>query len=382
LVFNGKEGLSLDSFAVGLQVAIRADASQEIGSGHVTRCATLGSALRKIGAEVRFICRDLPGHYADWLRARGFAVVLLPAPQVSMSLSSSCSSQYKRWLEVDSMIDADQCYEVLHGVDLDWLVVDHYALDASWERAVCPPSARVLVIDDLANRTHACDLLLNQNFHPSVKVRYADLAPSAELMLGPCYALLRPEFAAGRSLIHPRSGVVRKLLVFLGGSDSANVSAVVLRTLAARGSNELIVDVIAGQSNPHIDELRALCASVGAHLHVQVNNISAYMADADLAIGAAGVATWERAALGLPTLAVSVADNQSEIASQAQELGLLRWLGEAAKVGEADWGAAIDWACANPEALRVQSTAGMQIVDGLGVSRVLESMHAHQRRLY
>lgn len=363
----------------GMKVAIRTDASQAIGSGHVMRCATLAGALREAGADVRFVCRELPGHYADWLRARGFAVALLPTPAVPLPPDSD---QYTRWLGVDAATDAAQCSAALQGASLDWLVVDHYALDAVWERAVCPPSVRVFVVDDLADRAHACALLLDQNYHAAGAARYACFAPAAELLLGPRYALLRPDFVDRRAQLRPRTGEVRKLLVFLGGSDSADVSSTVMRALAARGGDTLTVDVIAGQSNPHLDALRTLCACSGARLHTQVDDMAARMADADLAIGATGVATWERAALGLPTLAVSVADNQSEIARHAHALGLLRWLGDAETVGEADWIAAIDWACANPEALCAQSRAGMETVDGQGARRVVECMDAYQRRLH
>lgn len=365
--------------ASGMRVAIRADASQAIGSGHVMRCATLATALRETGADVRFVCRELPGHYADWLRARGFAVALLPAPGAPLPRASD---PYASWLGVDAATEAAQFRAALAGAALDWLIVDHYALDAAWERAVCPPAARVLVVDDLADRAHACALLLDQNYHAAGAARYGGQAPGAELLIGPEYALLRPDFAACRAQLRPRTGEVRKLLVFMGGSDSADVSSTVLRALAARGGKALAIDVIAGQANPHLDALRVLCARLGARLHSQVDDMAARIAAADLAIGAAGVATWERAALGLPTLAVSVADNQREIARHADALGLLRWLGDEAAVDEEDWIAAIDWACANPEALRAQSRAGLNTVDGLGARRVVERMHAHQRRLH
>ena len=363
---------------LAMNVAIRVDASQVIGSGHVMRCSTLAHALRESGAEVRFICRELPGNYAEWLRARGFRVELLPAPVVPLPPGGG----YATWLGVDASTEATQSSAVLQSAVVDWLIVDHYALDAAWEQAVCPPSARVLAVDDLAERNHACALLLDQNYHTAGVTRYAGLAPAAELLLGPRYALLRPDFAACRAKLRMRTGEVRKLLVFLGGSDSHNVSSTVLRAIAARGSDRLAVDVIAGQSNPHLVALRELCMHMGARLHTQVDDMAARMADADLAIGATGVATWERAALGLPTLAVSIADNQREIARQAHSLGLLRWLGDAGTISEAEWVSAIDWACTNPQALRNQSHAGLEFVDGQGALRVVERMHAHQRRLH
>ena len=354
-----------------MRVVIRVDASQAIGSGHVMRCATLAAALREPGAEVHFVCRELPGNYANWLRARGFAVTLLPAPSAPQPPGGD---PYATWLGCDAEIETAQCRATLANAAIDWLVVDHYALDAAWERAVCPPAARVLVIDDLANRAHACGLLLDQNYHVSGAARYAVCAPNAELLLGPSYALLRPDFAACRAQLLPRTGQVRKLLVFLGGSDNTNVTSTVLRALARTNRRDLQIDVIVGLANPHLEELRSHCELVGAHLYTQVDDMAARMADADLAIGATGVATWERAALGLPTLAVSVAENQKSIARQAHALGLLCWLGDAETIDENCWIQAIDWACTHPHELRDQSYAGMAAVDGMGVHRVVERM--------
>jgi UDP-2,4-diacetamido-2,4,6-trideoxy-beta-L-altropyranose hydrolase len=364
--------------APNMHVAIRADASQMIGSGHVMRCATLGRVLQNAGARVRFICRELPGHYAAWLRQHGFEVTLLPSPEL---LLPTGIGGYAQWLGVDVATDIRQCRAALEGQPLDWLIVDHYALDAQWECSVRPPQARMLVIDDLANRPHDCALLLDQNYHAAGAERYRELAPSAELLLGPDFSLLRPDFALQRGQIRQRSGAVHKLQVFLGGSDNANVSATVLKALV-RCHDGLEVDVITGLANPHRDALEPLCAQIGAHLYVQVDDMAARMVSADLAIGATGAATWERAALGLPTLAVSVADNQRDIARHADALGLLRWLGDADTIGESDWVAAIEWARANPAALRAQSNAGMSTVDGSGAHRVMEHMYAHQHRLH
>jgi UDP-2,4-diacetamido-2,4,6-trideoxy-beta-L-altropyranose hydrolase len=379
LVPNGETGLIAAMQALNMHVIFRADASQAIGSGHVTRCATLAGALREAGATVRFLCRDLPGHYAGWLRQLGYEVVLLPAPREPLP---AAVEQYARWLGVSVAEDAAQSLAALGDAGGDWLVVDHYALDATWERELGQRVPRVLVIDDLADRAHDCALLLDQNYHAAGAARYARLAPDAELLLGPQFALLRPDFAACRAVLRPRSGEVGKLLVFFGGSDAADVSSTVLRALAATGRRELAVDVVAGQANSHLEALGALCVRIGARLHTQVDDMAARMAAADLAFGAAGVATWERAALGLPTLAVSVADNQREIARYADALGLLRWLGDAADVSEAAWAAAIDWACSEPGALHRQSVAGMETVDGRGARRVVERIHAHQRRLH
>lgn len=362
------------------EIRFRVDASSRIGSGHVMRCLTLAEELQRVGARVAFICRDLPGNHASWLQQRGHTVTLLPAAVTP--LSAGDHDGYLGWLGVTLDEEIAQSRAALASdAHVDWVVVDHYALDQRWESAVCPAGASVLAIDDIANRGHACRLLLDQNYYPEAAGRYDGLADGAQLLLGPAFSLLRPAFPALRNTVH-RHGCVRKLLVFMGGADADNVTAVVVRALASMGGNRPDTDVIVGQSNPHIEALALLCTAAGIGLLTQVENMAEHMAKADLFIGATGVTTWERAALGLPTLAVSVAENQRDIARFAHEAGLLRWLGDAADINEVQWIGALKWALANPDSLAAQSTSGMNLVDGLGATRVVEKMLGHYRHLH
>lgn len=369
-----------DPSGPGVDVAFRADASTRIGAGHVMRCATLAAALAGRGLRTGFICRDLEGNLIDWLRTRGHDVFTLPSPAATARAEVD---GYQGWLGVTQELEIAQSGTVLSAMSPPaWLVVDHYALDAVWEEAMRPLVRRVLCIDDLADRSHACDILLDQNYHANSEQRYAALLPPAAVtLLGPRYALLRGEFFRWRQDLAERDGDVRRILVFFGGSDEANVTATVLRALARPVPRSLHVDVVIGQANPHAGEVASLCRALGATLYRQIDNMAELMAHADLAIGATGVATWERAAVGLPAIAVSVADNQRDIARFAAQQGLLTWLGDAQGLDEAAWREAIDDACQNPAGLRAQSRAGRDLVDGLGAERVVESMYENQRRL-
>jgi UDP-2,4-diacetamido-2,4,6-trideoxy-beta-L-altropyranose hydrolase len=361
-------------------VIFRVDASRAIGSGHLMRCLAMATALGAAGAEVSFICRDLPGNYAEWLREHGHRVCLLPAPFVPLPPGED---EYLSWLGVPMETEIGECRALLQSMPAaDWIVVDHYALDSRWESAVRPAAAYLMVIDDLANRSHTCQLLLDQNYYPQPDQRYSALTEGAEFLLGPAYALLRPEFHAERCRAKRRTGEVRRLLVFLGGSDCGNVTSSVLRALASLEERSFEIEVIVGNANPHLAEVVQLCEQAGAQMLTQVSDMAARMAHADLCIGATGVATWERAAVGLPTLAVSVADNQRDIARYADQLGILRWLGDAAQVNEEAWLAALRWACFSPQALQSQSARGMDLVDGLGTAKVVEKMIGNRGRLH
>jgi UDP-2,4-diacetamido-2,4,6-trideoxy-beta-L-altropyranose hydrolase len=288
-----------------MRVAVRADASTVIGTGHVMRCLSLADALLAEGAQIRFLCRDLPAPLAELLHAHGHGLLpLLSGP-------------------ADEGLDADQSRTAAGHVD--WWVVDHYALGERWERAVTQGTAsRLLAIDDL-ERAHDCDILLDQNLGPDPDDRYAGLVlPRCSRLLGPKHALLRPEFGEHRQRVRPRSGPVRRLLVFMGGVDADNVTGRVLEAIAIADLDDVILDVVIGAGHPATAAVQAqVAARPRATCHVHTPRMVELLTVADLAIGAGGGATWERCALGVPTLALCIADNQREPLRRAAERGIV-----------------------------------------------------------
>lgn len=199
-------------------VAIRVDSSQVMGSGHLMRCLTLAERLRCEGTDVRFICRDLVGNPAHLAREKGFALELLPRREENSALTG-----YTAWLTVSQETDATETIAALERAGrafLDRLIIDHYAIDEVWEKHLRPYTKEIFVIDDLANRRHDCDVLLDQNFYRHMQHRYDGLVPTTcRLLLGPQYALLREEFYRVRETMRVRDGSLRRILVFYGGSD-------------------------------------------------------------------------------------------------------------------------------------------------------------------
>ena len=214
---------------------IRTDASTSIGSGHVMRCLTLAHRLKKEkNAKVVFVMRDLPGNLIGVVEKQGFEVLkLLPANQ-KYSLNG-----YGLWLTVPMEVDARQTIDLLqlylqeHGCDVvDRLIVDSYALDEQWERMLHPYCREIMVIDDLANRRHDCDILLDQNFYLNKDVRYAGLVPEhCKMLLGPEHALLREEFYEAKKHLRKRDGTIKNILVFYGGSDLTNETEKAIKAL-------------------------------------------------------------------------------------------------------------------------------------------------------
>jgi UDP-2,4-diacetamido-2,4,6-trideoxy-beta-L-altropyranose hydrolase len=361
-----------------LRVVIRADASIQIGSGHVMRCLTFADALRERGAEVYFICRELPGHLGGVLADKGYPVHWLPAPG-NDGAAIPAHTAHSAWLGVPWAVDADQTRDWLAGLpEIDWLIVDYYALDRAWETRMRPLVKRIMVIDDLADRPHDCDLLLDQNLYEGMEQRYAGLVPvDCRQLLGPRYALLRPEFREARQHLRQRDGVVRRILVFFGGADPTNETAKALRAIQMLDRPEIAVDVVVGAANPHRAEIEALCAKLpNASFHCQVTNMAELMARADLAIGATGVSTWERAVVGLPALVVTLAENQRAIAYAADYNGLLICLGDRVQIKVTDWVMALRKVLSNPDVLVEMSSIALFLNDGQGEKTVVEILKA------
>ncbi|MEP7242285.1 MAG: UDP-2,4-diacetamido-2,4,6-trideoxy-beta-L-altropyranose hydrolase [Gammaproteobacteria bacterium] len=346
-----------------MNVVIRADASVATGSGHVMRCLTLAGALRERGAAVSFVSRAHSGHLGDSISEQGFKVTLLPL--------ADPTDPRAPWEE-----DGERTLDVLgqSGSGTDWLVVDHYDFDERWERIVRGSGARMMVIDDLADRPHDCDVLLDQNFDNPRHRRYAERVPAGtRQLLGTRYALVRPEFSRQReAALRRRDGRFARVLVTMGGSDPANDTATVLAGLALRKGSELAVDVVVGNGNPHRQQIRDLCAAMGAQFHVQTNRMAELMAQADLAINGGGSTTWERCVVGLPALVAIQSEDQEAIATALGQLGAHRVLGWTRVLSGGDYAQALE-ALTAPERLRM-STISATLCDGGGAARVADEL--------
>lgn len=307
-------------------IFFRTDASLAIGTGHVMRCLTLADALRERGARSHFICRAHDGHLIERIRAHGHQVSPLPATDSTSTTSTSDNSfAHTHWLGADWTSDALDTLMVLQGQRTDWLVVDHYALDARWENKLRQACQRLLVVDDLADRSHDCDLLLDQNLGRVVD-DYETLVPaSCSVLAGPQHALLRPEFADWRyrSLARRATPRLQHLLITLGGVDKDNATTQVLQALrGCQLPDDCKITVVMGPHAPWLTDVLANAAQMPwpTEVLVDVQNMAELMARSDLAIGAAGSTNWERCCLGLPCLLLVLADNQKSSAEALEQV--------------------------------------------------------------
>lgn len=353
-----------------MKVVFRVDSSVQIGSGHLMRCLTLAECLREQGAEILFLCRDLAGNLCQIVSDKDFSILMLCSPQPSSD--NLQWNNHAAWLGVSQQVDAAECVSLLQGRDVDWLIVDHYALEAEWECLLRPYVGNVMVIDDLADRSHDCDMLLDQNFYPGAESRYNTLVPKdCRQLIGPRYALLRSEFSDLREQSRFERCAVKKVLVFYGSSDLTNETGKAVRAIKSLGSEEVHFDVVVGASNKHAGELEKQCQNLkNVSFYVQVDNLAEMMVNADLCFGAGGTSTWERCCLGLPSIVTTVAANQEGLTRYCAERGLLYWLGSADGVGVDDLRSALQLFTTSPgENLKSISRNSMQVVDGKGTQR-------------
>jgi len=356
-------------------VVFRCDAGQQIGSGHVMRCQTLAKQLRRRGATPLFVCRQQPGDLLA-LTAQDFRCLVLPP-----------LADPQGWLGCDQQRDAD---ETLAAIDqaapesIQWLVVDHYGLDALWHRAVRDQlrawghQPRLLVIDDLADRPLMADLLLDQNrLDPGAAMQsYAPLVSEpCRFLLGPAYALLSDEYPLLQRLLPERQGPLQRILLFFGGSDPANLSERCLDGLLHPTPLPLQLDLVLGLANPHRDRIKARLADCPqVRLHQPMSSLAGLMVQADLALGAGGVSSWERACLGLPTLVSSLAANQDAVIAQLAQAGAAIDLGPADQLTASAVRRAVESLLQRPEQWQSLSHRARGLTDGFGAARTAAAM--------
>jgi UDP-2,4-diacetamido-2,4,6-trideoxy-beta-L-altropyranose hydrolase len=331
-----------------------------MGAGHLMRGISLASALRDLGVDVRFICQNLPGNMSAVAERAGFKVALIPV--------------ISRWQQETDVSETEKCLPD----GCDWAVVDHYSLDELWETRLRSRVRAILAIDDLGDRQHDCDVLVDQNFHPDATNRYLRrISPSTLTLLGPKHALLRPEYQSRRQECSVRRSIA-KILVAFGGADENDQTST---TVAAIAGLNIPIDVVIGSAYQHSDRLRRV-SDQHHHIavHRNVSGVAGLMATADLAIGAGGGMTWERCCLYLPAIVVSIAANQEPSMQAMREAGLVDYLGRAEDVDAHKIRDAVQCLIDHPETLSSMSRRSGELVDGLGAARVAHVMRGQSAK--
>lgn len=359
-----------------MRIVFRTDASIQIGTGHVMRCLTLADAFREKGAQCTFICRLHSGHLLELIHQRGHEPLALPSATDSCLVPTEAG--YMHWLGTDWISDAQQCQQALGDQMLDWLVIDHYSLDRRWESVLRKNTQRILVIDDLANRPHECDVLLDQNLGRFPKDYFGLINEGTTKLIGPQYSLLRPEFAAIRdqSLARRRNqSQLKHLLITMGGVDKNNATCQVLDALmTCKLPHDLRLSIVMGSRSPWLNQVQRQVANMPwpAEVLTDVSNMAQVMESCDLAIGAAGGTVWEFCAVGLPSVLLIQAENQMMSAVALQNVNAARVLNSYHQMNELLYNLHL-FNPMNTQLLELAHAAA-EVTDGSGCERVVQQI--------
>jgi UDP-2,4-diacetamido-2,4,6-trideoxy-beta-L-altropyranose hydrolase len=287
-----------------MNLLIRADASVAIGTGHVMRCLALAQAWQDAGGKATFAMAERTLAIEARLESESCEIV---------SMNSGCGSPE----------DAIEAAALARRRRAEWIVVDGYRFSADYQRALKHAGFKLLFIDDYVHAQRYCgDFVLNQNVH-ATEAMYSARAAYTRLLLGPRYCMLRREFAPWRGWKREIVRVGRKVLVTMGGSDSENLTCRMIDALAMVKSEGMEATVVVGGSNPHYAELKKAAVVSGKRIRVlkDVSNLPKLMSASDVAISAAGSTCWELCLLGVPSLLIDVAENQTGIAKELAKRG-------------------------------------------------------------
>ncbi len=361
-----------------MRVAIRVDASRAIGTGHVRRCLALAEALRRSGAQVRFVSRDHGLDVAATIAPAGFDVAMLPPPPADFA--GDPAVPHGAWAGVAAEQDVAETVAAVRTFAPNWVVIDHYGFDARWHDGVRNRlRCRVAAIDDVADRGFACDLLIDHNHARDHRAKYRSVLPaSADLLGGPHYALLGPAFAdAPRYAFREAVGSIG---IFMGGVDLPNTSLAVLEGVEAAGFGGP-VEIVATSANPNLPTLHEAAARRPAtRITTDLQDLAAFFARHDLQVGAGGGASWERCCIGVPTLLLVIADNQLAVAPDLAADGIAALVEPPQSCDPHDIGRAVAALIDDPARRAELARRARALVDGRGAARVaarmMEEAHA------
>lgn len=306
------------------KVFFRTDSSHTIGSGHIVRCLTLAKALREKNIISSFICRDHNNNLIKKILDEKFDVYILKEKN---------KKKYTSLSKIDWLKDANQTINILKKEDIEWLIVDHYELDFRWEKKLRPYTKKIMVIDDLSNRKHECDILLDQNLKHNYKNKYKNLLPKyCSKFLGTQYTLLQSEYENLHFDAPIRTGPIKRIFLYFGNTNQKDLIELFVSAFLKLNRKDITLDIVIplNYQSTKIDKLKKNHKNI--KIYKDLKSLSTLMLKADLGIGACGINTWERCCLGLPSLVVTIADNQKLIAKELHKRGIIQWLGHKDKI--------------------------------------------------
>ncbi|RQW80497.1 MAG: UDP-2,4-diacetamido-2,4,6-trideoxy-beta-L-altropyranose hydrolase [Methanothrix sp.] len=332
---------------------VRADASTEIGTGHVMRCLALAQGWQDAGGIVSFVMGTHSHSLESRLKSEGMEIIHLTSLPGGLE-------------------DAGQTAKVARERRASWIVIDGYHFHSEYQEAIKSAGLDLLAIDDNGHAIHYfADLVLNQNLHAD-SVLYQSREPGTRLLLGTRYVQLRREFRKLQGLHRRVREDGKRILVTLGGSDPENVTLKVLCALQRLSIPEIEAVIVVGGNNPNYEHLQASIADFSPHFRLakNVEDMPELLSWADIAVTSAGTTVWEAAFMGLPSILLTIADNQIGVAKRLGEMDMAINLGWHQSLTKEDIARAVEGLLSDPGKRGLMSRRVQELVDGEGVERV------------
>ena len=329
---------------------IRVDSSSEIGIGHMMRCLTLAQELKNNFDKIIFLTQKDSGNFIGTIMKNEFEVIFIPTTNNDPNIIKNLITAYSE--------------------NKNFLLIDHYDIDTNFESSLKNIFERIFVIDDLANRKHDCDLLIDQNYYRDLNQRYEKLIQNGTIaLLGPKYAIIRPEFRTINKKVIKKNSQIKKILVSFGGSDPTNECKKVLDALCSIENSKFEIVVVAGIYNHKFEQLKKLYEKYSnIKIYSHVNDLSRLMLNSDLFIGAGGTTTWERFYMGLPSIVTIISDDQKESIEFLSDMGHIINLGLAKNVTSKTYAQTLQKP--NSDLIYNMSLHNQKLVDGNGSNRI------------
>lgn len=352
----------------------RADASNEIGTGHIMRCLAIADVLLSRGHKVGFICAQINPQLKDLIRSRQIPLFQTqPDPKTGQG-----SYRHSHWLIGSEEADAELTIKAIGNVNCEGVFMDHYGLAKPWEDLILKKTSNVAVMDDLCDRPHSARILIDYNIYKNEKDYSALVDKSTQILQGPAYAPIRMELRDLRENVQSHSGQVRSVLISFGGSDSQGYTLRAAEGLVlSRKKFEKVRIILSPESKTH-SAISKICHENAYELLNPTPKLGEYILKSDFGIGAGGVTQVERSFLGLPSLIASIAENQSVLSAKMSEIEICKSLGDAAHITSGDWSKAIQKYSSDQKWLKETQEKGLSLFDGKGCDRIVNALNFQQ----
>lgn len=321
-------------------LAIRVDASAQIGIGHLFRCLRLAEHLRSHFETITFIAHNPSDFYHATAQEHGFQLQAIPTQDDLGFLESG---------------------------NYDYIIKDHYTLDQKWEEQARAKTSKFIVMDDRADQHHTCDIYINQN---PVEITPAHLPDDCLILDGLRYAIL-PDALLG----YKNNPKGKDILISLGGSDPTNELQKCLT--AFHDMDDFHLHFITGKENPNAAEIEKICANTPHYTyHHFIDNIHELAAQAYACITAGGTLLRELVYMQTPCFLITNHDVQIPIAEYFSAQNAVFYAGHYTTITTADIKSSFTAFISDKNRFETYRKNMKDLIDGNGLSRITNAITA------